>query len=76
MSRATASQIVKIVCCCHLEIDVQIDSKEGRFVYSVLRLARNKVTDLVGSHGCVRLAEMDAKVLFEWAPMGTMVRIQ
>jgi lipoprotein-anchoring transpeptidase ErfK/SrfK len=31
--------------------------------------------DYFGSHGCVRLAEQDAKKLFEWTPMGTVVRI-
>ena len=28
-----------------------------------------------GSHGCVRLAEGDAKTLFEWTPVGTRVEI-
>lgn len=33
------------------------------------------VTVWVGSHGCVRLEESDARTLFKWAPMGTQVQI-
>jgi len=29
--------------------------------------------DSIGSHGCVRLTEEDAKALFEWTPMHTTV---
>lgn len=31
--------------------------------------------DSLGSHGCVRLSEYDAKLLFNWAPMNTPVFI-
>lgn len=31
------------------------------------------VTESVGSHGCVGLTDDHAKVLFDWAPMGTPV---
>lgn len=31
--------------------------------------------DYFGSHGCVRLAEEDAKALFVWAPLGAVVEI-
>ena len=33
------------------------------------------VTESVGSMGCVGLTEADAKVLFEWAPIGTSIAI-
>jgi lipoprotein-anchoring transpeptidase ErfK/SrfK len=33
------------------------------------------VTESVGSMGCVGLTEADAKVLFEWAPIGTSIVI-
>ena len=41
----------------------------------MLRLGRN-VTQLVGSHGCVRLQEADARKLYEWAPIGTPVEVR
>jgi hypothetical protein len=31
--------------------------------------------DYVGSHGCVRLTEEDARALFDWAPEGTPVTV-
>jgi lipoprotein-anchoring transpeptidase ErfK/SrfK len=34
------------------------------------------VSDWFGSHGCVRLAEDDAKTLYGWATIGTTVTIQ
>lgn len=52
-----------------------IHQYHGPLPLSVVRLARNSVTDWVGSHGCIRLSEEDVKALFEWAPMGTPVRI-
>ena len=52
-----------------------IHQYHGPLPLSVVRLARNNVTDWVGSHGCIRLSEEDVKALFEWAPMGTPVRI-
>ncbi len=41
----------------------------------VLRSARNNVSDWIGSHGCVRLAENDAKAIYEWASIGTAVHV-
>jgi lipoprotein-anchoring transpeptidase ErfK/SrfK len=31
--------------------------------------------DYFGSHGCVRLAEKDAKILFDWTPLHTAIEI-
>ncbi|CAG2267872.1 MULTISPECIES: L,D-transpeptidase [Burkholderia] len=47
----------------------------GPMPLSLVRMARNTVSDWFGSHGCVRLAEADAKRLYEWAPMGTVVQV-
>lgn len=47
----------------------------GPLPLSVLRVARKSVTDRVGSHGCVRLTEEDAKALYQWAPVGTTVQV-
>jgi lipoprotein-anchoring transpeptidase ErfK/SrfK len=33
-------------------------------------------TDWFGSHGCIRLTEEDAKVLFDWAPNGTIIEVK
>lgn len=33
------------------------------------------ITESVGSHGCVGLAEEEAAKLFEWAPLGTRVDV-
>lgn len=40
----------------------------------LLRAGRS-ATNLVGSHGCVRLQEPDAKALYAWARVGTLVRV-
>ena len=40
-----------------------------------LRTARNNVSDWVGSHGCVRLGQSDAKAIYEWASVGTAVQV-
>ncbi|KVN71333.1 hypothetical protein WM03_23510 [Burkholderia ubonensis] len=47
----------------------------GPMPLSLVRMARNTVSDWFGSHGCVRLAEADAKRLYDWAPMGTVVQV-
>ena len=39
-----------------------------------VRSARS-VSDWVGSHGCVRLVEDDAKGIYEWASIGTAVHV-
>jgi lipoprotein-anchoring transpeptidase ErfK/SrfK len=42
---------------------------------SVVRTFRDKVSDWFGSHGCVRLSEADARTLFEWTPLGTVLEV-
>ena len=42
---------------------------------SIVRTARNSVSEWFGSHGCVRLTETDAKALYEWSPVGTTVQV-
>jgi lipoprotein-anchoring transpeptidase ErfK/SrfK len=41
----------------------------------VLRQAR-KITTMIGSHGCVRLQEEDAKTLYNWARIDTAVEVK
>lgn len=41
----------------------------------LLRIGRD-LTSAVGSHGCVRLQEDDAKKLYEWAPTRTRVEVR
>lgn len=40
-----------------------------------LRSVRNNISEWIGSHGCVRLAESNAKALYEWASIGTAVHV-
>lgn len=47
----------------------------GPVPIKVLKVLKKGVTDWVGSHGCVRLDEDDAKALFEWAPVKTPVKV-
>jgi lipoprotein-anchoring transpeptidase ErfK/SrfK len=47
----------------------------GPVPLSLVRAARNSVSEWFGSHGCVRLAEADAKELYGWAPVGTTVKV-
>ncbi len=47
----------------------------GPFPLSTVRKARD-VSEWFGSHGCVRLAEDDAKALYQWAAVGTTVIVQ
>lgn len=42
---------------------------------AVRLLKHNMGVDFFGSHGCVRLAEADARTLFHWTPMGAAVYI-
>ena len=42
---------------------------------SIVRTARSNVSEWFGSHGCVRLAEADAKTLYEWSSVGTTVKV-
>jgi lipoprotein-anchoring transpeptidase ErfK/SrfK len=41
----------------------------------VLRAMRNGIGKWFGSHGCVRLAEADAQILYGWAGIGTTVKV-
>jgi lipoprotein-anchoring transpeptidase ErfK/SrfK len=41
----------------------------------ILRSVRNGLGKWIGSHGCVRLTEDDAKTLYEWASVGTIVKV-
>jgi lipoprotein-anchoring transpeptidase ErfK/SrfK len=47
----------------------------GMMPLSVVRAFKESVTDYVGSHGCVRLTEQDAKALLQWADLRTHVII-
>jgi lipoprotein-anchoring transpeptidase ErfK/SrfK len=47
----------------------------GAAPLSVVRTFRSRVSEWFGSHGCVRLAEADARALFEWAALGTAVEV-
>lgn len=48
----------------------------GLLPLSAVRTLKSKVSDYLGSHGCVRLTEDDARTLFEWAPVGTPVIVK
>jgi hypothetical protein len=48
----------------------------GSVPLSVVRALKSGVTDYLGSHGCVRLTEQDARVLYEWTPLGTPVQVR
>lgn len=41
----------------------------------VVRAVRSGISEWFGSHGCVRLAQADAKALYEWAAVGTTVKV-
>jgi len=43
---------------------------------SLVRTMRNNISEWFGSHGCVRLAEMDANTLYKWANIGTTVEVR
>jgi len=47
----------------------------GPAPWTVLRAGR-WLTERVGSHGCVRLQESDAKKLYGWAAAGTVVEVR
>lgn len=47
----------------------------GFISFSLLRALRSGIGKFIGSHGCVRLVEDDARTLFEWAPVGTPVQV-
>jgi len=47
----------------------------GSTPLAILRVLRRLIGRRYGSRGCVRLREDDAKALFEWAPIGTIVHV-
>jgi lipoprotein-anchoring transpeptidase ErfK/SrfK len=47
----------------------------GPAPWGLLRIGRT-LTSAVGSHGCVRLQESDARKLYHWARVGTTVEIR
>lgn len=47
----------------------------GPFPLGALRLARNHLGTWIGSHGCVRLSEDDARALFDWTPVGAQISV-
>jgi lipoprotein-anchoring transpeptidase ErfK/SrfK len=50
-----------------------IHQYHGSAGLTVVRAARQNVSDWFGSHGCVRLEEANAKTLYNWTPVGTRV---
>ena len=54
---------------------VALHQYHGPAPWWLLRAAR-AVTKAVGSHGCVRLEEEDARKLFDWATLGTVVEVR
>lgn len=52
-----------------------IHQYHGIINFSLMRFTKKYVTELVGSAGCVRLREADAKALFFWAPYRTEVHV-
>ena len=47
----------------------------GTQVATLRSYLQTYITESVGSHGCVGLTDDNALALFEWAPMGTTVRV-
>jgi lipoprotein-anchoring transpeptidase ErfK/SrfK len=47
----------------------------GQVPLGLLRVARHWISRWFGSHGCVRLSEVDAKALWDWTPFGTPVHV-
>ncbi|MBE1237297.1 L,D-transpeptidase [Phaeovibrio sulfidiphilus] len=52
-----------------------IHQYHGAINFDIMRTAR-RASDWVGSRGCVRLQEADARALFYWAPDGTRVIVE
>lgn len=52
-----------------------IHQYHGSANFSLMRNAKKYMTDFVGSAGCVRLREADARTLFFWAPYHTEVHV-
>jgi lipoprotein-anchoring transpeptidase ErfK/SrfK len=47
----------------------------GVIPLGMIRTMKNNVTDRLGSHGCVRLSEDNARSLYNWADCGTTVKV-
>lgn len=47
----------------------------GPLPLSVVRTAKQAVSEWFGSHGCVRLEESAARTLYQWTPLLTRVTI-
>ena len=47
----------------------------GVLPLSTVRFMKSNVSDRLGSHGCVRLTEDDAKALYSWTDIGTLVEV-
>lgn len=46
----------------------------GLVSLDVVRMARG-VSDYFGSHGCVRVAETDARRMYQWSAVGMQVHV-
>jgi lipoprotein-anchoring transpeptidase ErfK/SrfK len=53
-----------------------IHQYHGLVPLTVVRAMKEYVSDYLGSHGCVRLVEEDARAMFEWAALGTKVHVE
>jgi lipoprotein-anchoring transpeptidase ErfK/SrfK len=53
-----------------------IHQYHGMVPLSAVRALKEHVTDYLGSHGCVRLVETDAKAPYEWTDYSTAIHIQ
>jgi lipoprotein-anchoring transpeptidase ErfK/SrfK len=54
---------------------IALHQYHGPAPWFLLRAGR-ALTNAVGSHGCVRLQEDDARALYTWAPIGTSVQVR
>ena len=55
-------------------------SKDGKAIHgtqwaTIRSYLHAYLTESVGSQGCVGLTEEDAKILFAWAPIGTLIEV-
>lgn len=52
-----------------------IHQYHGMLGLTAVRFMKNNITDMFGSHGCVRLEQQHANSLFNWTPMHTEVHV-
>ena len=55
-------------------------SKDGKAIHgthwaTIRSYLHTYITESVGSQGCVGLTKEDARTLFDWAPMGTLIEV-